>query len=556
MVSTREVYVVVMVISGFLPLLLYPPVARNREKPGATGLLIAIPGVSGYSFGYAFVAAATTPRQLYVALTVTLLVTEVSVIGWFLTAGEYAGAVAPTRRVLGALALFPLSIQVAAWTSPFHHLLYPPLSTVPLDESIRLSLTAHPALLFHTVGSYAIVVAGFLVLVADVVTSRGIRRRQGIALAAGALVPVVPNVLFIAGYTRYQLTPLGFVGTVFVMTWALFRADFLDVVPVGRRRAVESMPDPVVTLDAEGHVVDSNPAARALVGAGPDWEGTPAAAFFEPFPELAERCTAADPLETEISLATDGQRRHFSLDVSPIRGPHGDPRGTLVVLREVTALKERERDLDLLRQVQSRVLRHNLRNDLSVITGYGEMFADEFDGQYGEMAETVVTTANGLASISRKARSVEQLVEDEQTPTTLDVGTMLRGIVEGHRERFPGVTFALDAPGHCELETIPAVELALENLVENAAEHNDAADPTVEVTLSVAAAEAVVTVADDGPGIPEHELAVLDRGEETPLEHGSGVGLWVVDWVVRNSTATVEFETGEGGTTVTVRIPR
>jgi len=36
---------------------------------------------------------------------------------------------------------------------------------------------------------------------------------------------------------------------------------------------------------------------------------------------------------------------------------------------------------------------------------------------------------------------------------------------------------------------------------------------------------------------------------------GNGIGLWIVDWVIDNSGATVDDETGAGGTDVTIRIP-
>jgi signal transduction histidine kinase len=65
-----------------------------------------------------------------------------------------------------------------------------------------------------------------------------------------------------------------------------------------------------------------------------------------------------------------------------------------------------------------------------------------------------------------------------------------------------------------------------------------------------------VTVADDGPGIPEHELAVLTGDEPiTQLSHGSGLGLWLVIWLAESYGGHVRFG-DDGGTTVTVTIPR
>jgi signal transduction histidine kinase len=67
-----------------------------------------------------------------------------------------------------------------------------------------------------------------------------------------------------------------------------------------------------------------------------------------------------------------------------------------------------------------------------------------------------------------------------------------------------------------------------------------------------------LTVRDDGPGIPEQEWNVLRAdGEINPLNHGTGLGLWFVNQVVRRSNGTMSFDTNDsGGTTVTVRLPR
>ncbi|OYR82678.1 hypothetical protein DJ71_11565, partial [Halorubrum sp. E3] len=66
----------------------------------------------------------------------------------------------------------------------------------------------------------------------------------------------------------------------------------------------------------------------------------------------------------------------------------------------------------------------------------------------------------------------------------------------------------------------------------------------------------VLTVEDDGPGIPDHEVDAVESGRETALEHGSGLGLWVVAWGAAAVGADVEYADREPrGTRVTVSVP-
>jgi sensor histidine kinase regulating citrate/malate metabolism len=63
-------------------------------------------------------------------------------------------------------------------------------------------------------------------------------------------------------------------------------------------------------------------------------------------------------------------------------------------------------------------------------------------------------------------------------------------------------------------------------------------------------------VADEGPGFGEIDRAALARGEETQLEHSSGLGLWLVRWTVTSSGGTLSIEEREPrGTVVTVGLP-
>jgi signal transduction histidine kinase len=66
-----------------------------------------------------------------------------------------------------------------------------------------------------------------------------------------------------------------------------------------------------------------------------------------------------------------------------------------------------------------------------------------------------------------------------------------------------------------------------------------------------------ITVTDDGPGIPADEIEVIQSGTQDKLNHGSGLGLWLINWVVDRSGGDLMFDiNGMGGTTATVTLKR
>jgi signal transduction histidine kinase len=98
------------------------------------------------------------------------------------------------------------------------------------------------------------------------------------------------------------------------------------------------------------------------------------------------------------------------------------------------------------------------------------------------------------------------------------------------------------------------VRIAVEELVENAVVHSDDPDPTVRVSVSPGEACTDLVVADDGPGIPPTERRTIEGDVESALEHASGLGLWLVSWIVDSSGGEVDCEVSESGTVVRVRL--
>lgn len=114
------------------------------------------------------------------------------------------------------------------------------------------------------------------------------------------------------------------------------------------------------------------------------------------------------------------------------------------------------------------------------------------------------------------------------------------------------VDVTLDVPDAAPLSTDwQALRAALESAIENALEY---ASESVTVTVERRSAGYEIVVTDDGPGIPDSELASIDAGSETPLQHGTGLGLWQLKWAVTRFGGDLSFDTADG-TTVRIVVP-
>jgi signal transduction histidine kinase len=213
---------------------------------------------------------------------------------------------------------------------------------------------------------------------------------------------------------------------------------------------------------------------------------------------------------------------------------------------------ERERRLTVL----NRLLRHNLQNDMTVIQGLVDTMPDiEDEQQRQETADKILETAGGLVDHAKKARRLESVVENAEEGTArVDIGAKVREVLDAQREDHPEVQVSFDGTESGWVEAVEGIEFGVEQLVENAFVHNTSTDPCVAVTVERENDDVVVTVRDNGPGIPEHERRVLFQDEETALEHGSGIGLWLAYWAVLKSEGDLEFGDQEEGGHVSVRL--
>ncbi|SDF33442.1 Signal transduction histidine kinase [Halorubrum xinjiangense] len=212
-------------------------------------------------------------------------------------------------------------------------------------------------------------------------------------------------------------------------------------------------------------------------------------------------------------------------------------------------------ELATLLSINDRVLRHNIRNELSIALGYLDRIEDvEDDAEVADRAAIVRTHLEELVETSERTRRIASIWRTESLQSFDLVAVVEERVAEVSAE-FPGVTVRTELPDSQVVRAHPSLPLALEEALRNAIEHNDD-DVTVAVRVGRDGGATTLSIADTGRGIPQIERQTLRNDEETPLEHTEGLGLWLIYWTVTRAGGTVDFADNEPrGTVVGIRLP-
>ena len=229
------------------------------------------------------------------------------------------------------------------------------------------------------------------------------------------------------------------------------------------------------------------------------------------------------------------------------------------VYTDLTDINQTERQL----QVLSRVLRHNLRTEANIIDGNAERLLEtlEADDEEAVRTATVINDrAEKLLGLASDAARINDVLQSPQSETAaLDCVPVVRAAVEGLRTATPEATVTVDVPESMPVSATGRLQLAVENVIENAIEHNPSDEPRVRVSVeAVGDRWADILVEDDAPAIPPMERNVVTGSADiTPKHHGSGLGLWLVKWIVDRSGGELTFgESDLGGNCVRIRLQR
>jgi PAS domain S-box-containing protein len=315
-------------------------------------------------------------------------------------------------------------------------------------------------------------------------------------------------------------------------------------------------------LEADGTVIEVNDAALEFGGlAREDVAGQPfqevswwthSEASRESVTTALDRAARGNFVRYEVEVMGTEGLRTIDFSVKPVLDDDGGVSLLVVEGRDITDQQQRGQHLAVL----ERVMRHNIRNDLTKLRGWTQMLYETGDdARREETYETLQRILDKWEKMTERTQEINQLLDAQALHES---HRSLTAIVDETVERAHAsngdTDITVDVDNGADVAVPSVLTDAIDELLSNAVAVSD----NGPVTISCRRPDSTwleLTIDDSGPGLPDAEAEVLESGEETALSHGQGLGLWFVRMVVTEIGGSLSTDVRDDGTAITLRIP-
>jgi diguanylate cyclase (GGDEF)-like protein/PAS domain S-box-containing protein len=345
---------------------------NRRSAPGARPLSLINLAAAFWALTYALMWASTKLRAEIFWLNATYFGVVVIPTAYLVFVLQFSGNENwLTPRRLALLCIEPLLTVIIVWTNPYHHLFYLSFSQVEIDPFITLQWVRGPWFWVNVVYSYPLLLVAFIILLRSFLSAQGPYRWQAGITLAGSFIPWAANIYTETGLSPFgnlDLTPIAFslMGLMFAL--ALLRFRLFDLVPIARSLIVERMSDGIVVLDRLNRVIDINPTARELTGFRDSFIDKVAGDVFSAWPDMIDLHRVLYAAHAEIRT-TGNPGRFVDLQIDPIHDRRNRFLGRVIILRDITARKIFEQDLQekytVIQELQAKLREQAIRDPLT-----------------------------------------------------------------------------------------------------------------------------------------------------------------------------------------------
>ncbi len=318
-----------------------------------------------------------------------------------------------SRRNLVLLWVIPVVTMLLVVTNEWHHLHWSFLTPDPLLGESLIHYGYGPWYYVMVIYMYGLVLIASLLLLEVAFKYRNDFRLQALAILIGVPLPWTGSILYIFGLSPWpglDHTPVFFSVTGLILSLAVFRFQLLELMPVARDLIVEGLQDGIVVMDAQGRIVDINPAASILLNISDRSRVGQLGVDLIPQIKLLQESPV---MEFEFAVGSS-QPPWLEYQLSPLPGRKGRMVGNILTVRNITERKQME--LAFSDETQRLLMETEQRNsELQIINSIQQGLAAMLDFQnvidlVGDKLREVFHTPDlGITWYDEKANLVHYL---------------------------------------------------------------------------------------------------------------------------------------------------
>lgn len=501
------------------------------------------------------------------------------------------------------LFIIPIISIMMAFTNNYHHLFIVKYSLINAENIMGKYFV------IHTVYSYTCILVGLYFLIYFSIKNSGFFSKQSILILSGLSIPLLVNIsitfeiITIPSMPSY-IDAISLSFAIICFMFAVFKFDFLNVVPVALQKVVDHISDSFVVVDKQLNIIDYNKAFIDTFSGFITIKRKDNLINILNSNELIKHNT--DELIKHINISVNEKKsvtfekhmilhsfdKYFTIEITPILS-NKEHIGTIILLKDITELKqsmekvrqtekqlfERERLASLgeliggvahdinspLSSLQCHVKEiHNLSKEYEEGVDDKELTPEDHKEIAHEMQDNLYKIEKICARISSIVNSVRNNTRNlsGETNTLIDLRYTIEDlkILLGHELRHSHCEIVYMEDKHTMLMGDPGkLGQVLTNLITNAIQAYGGNPGTVEIEAQNGEKEVLISVADKGPGIdPNVRDGIFKQILSTKGSKGTGLGLYISYSIITGhfgGKMWLESEPGQG-TTFFIEIPK
>lgn len=349
-------YIIPLILSGITLLTLAAYLYNNDRSPKAKIFTFLLFFVSFWSLAYALQIFSDQYSWIVFWAKIKYFGIVIFPIIWLLFSLVYVEKKEwVNKKNIILISIIPCINLVFLFTNELHYLFWSDMGLVNIENINFLYAPEGIFFWLNAIYSYTLIVVGSVLIIDMLKKSKHLYLKQTISVLIGVLTPLTGSIVYVTGLIPlpidYDITPMLFLVTGICFTFAIFRFQFLKIIPIAREQFFENVNDAVFIIGHQNKIVDLNKKAQQFAKENSSYSqisdivGKDVDEVFSDTENYKE-IFSNDNLYNGENLLTNGENpKYYDAQIISLYDKNSIYEGKMIILRDITEGKNSENKL-------------------------------------------------------------------------------------------------------------------------------------------------------------------------------------------------------------------